>query len=97
MLFMFGRDVNIHWKHGINALADDQKTGLGRISIVLWGLLKSVIEEDGSPPILTDNTRGMGHNMHAGRAEGNKGEQLCRDFAKGDCRYGDACRFSHSR
>ena len=23
MLFSFGRDVNIHWKHGINALPDE--------------------------------------------------------------------------
>ena len=44
-------------------------------SIILWGLTK-VIEEEGSPPILDDNTRGNGYNMHKGptnfgRRDGN--------------------------
>ncbi|CAK9252421.1 unnamed protein product [Sphagnum jensenii] len=65
MLFSFGRDVNIRWKHGINALAEEQQDGKGRISIVLWGLAPHCIEEKDSPPILTDNTRGGGHSVHA--------------------------------
>ena len=32
MLFSFGRDVNINWKHGVNALHDKDITGKGRIS-----------------------------------------------------------------
>ena len=64
MLFSFGRDVNIQWKHGINALPEEEQDGRGRISIVLWGLVPDVIEEEGSPPLLADNTRGHGHSMH---------------------------------
>ena len=44
-VFSFGRDVNVNWKHGINALAEDEQDGKGRISIVLWGLAENVIEE----------------------------------------------------
>ena len=57
MLFAFGRDVNIHWKHGVNALSAEEQTGKGRISIILWGLAPHVVEEENSPPILSDNTR----------------------------------------
>ena len=64
MLFSFGRDVNINWKHGVNALPEDEHDGKGRISIILWGLAPNVIEEAGSPPMLTDNTRGNGYTMH---------------------------------
>lgn len=90
MLFSFGRDVNINWKHGVNALPEDEQSGQGRLSIVLWGMCKDVIEEKGSPPLLTDNTRGNGHSMHA-----NSG--ACRDFKAGKCQYGDRCKFSHGR
>jgi hypothetical protein len=54
MLFSFGRDVNINWKHGVNALPDNEKDGKGRISIVLWGLVEDVIEEDNSPPMVNN-------------------------------------------
>eukprot|EP01038_Epipyxis_sp_PR26KG_P010839 gene10839-14550_t len=65
MLFSFGRDVNINWKHGINALPDEQQDGHGRVSIILWGLCPNVVEEPNSPPMLCDNTHGNGHNIHA--------------------------------
>jgi hypothetical protein len=52
MLFSFGRDVNIQWKHGVNALREDEQDGRGRVSIVLWGLTTDVIEEDKSPPMV---------------------------------------------
>ena len=85
MLFSFGRDVNIRWKHGINALPivkeineisknpkisfeeTTDENGKGRISIILWGLCPNIKEETDSPPILTDNTRGNGYSMHAGK------------------------------
>ena len=57
MLFSFGRDVNIAWKHGINALPENEQTGKGRISIILWGNAKDVIEEKNSPPLLTNDVR----------------------------------------
>jgi len=64
MLFAFGKDVNINWKHGVNALPENEQDGKGRISIILWGLTKNVIDEKGSPPMLTDNTRGNGYSIH---------------------------------
>lgn len=64
MLFAFGRDVNIKWKHAINAVAESETNDEGRISIILWGLTTNVTEEDNSPPLLTDNTRGNGYSMH---------------------------------
>ena len=69
MMFSFGRDVNIRWKHGINALsaAQQREDGRGRVSIILWGKCPLVVEEGGSPPMLDDNTRGKGYNMHGRR------------------------------
>jgi hypothetical protein len=64
MLFSFGRDVNILWKHAIIALPEEQHDGKGRISIILWGKAPNVKEEPNSPPMLTDNTRGNGYAMH---------------------------------
>ncbi|KAA8499012.1 hypothetical protein FVE85_6597 [Porphyridium purpureum] len=54
-LFFFGRDVNINWKHGVNALSYDEQLaqlGKGRISIILWGLAANCVDEAGSPPML---------------------------------------------
>jgi hypothetical protein len=57
-VFTFGRDVNIHWKHGVNALPPSEQSGKGRISIILWGLAKNVVEEEGSPPLLGSDGQG---------------------------------------
>jgi hypothetical protein len=57
MLFSFGRDVNINWKHGVNALPKAEQTGKGRISIILWGLAQNCIEERDSPALLTNDVR----------------------------------------
>ena len=54
MLFHFGRDVNINWRHGVQPLPKNEFSGKGRISIVLWGWVKNVIEEDGNPDVLLD-------------------------------------------
>eukprot|EP01035_Chromulina_nebulosa_P024304 gene24304-31617_t len=71
MVFSFGRDVNIRWKHGINALPsnDSNNTGKpsddrGRISIILWGQCPDIPEEKDSPNMLGDNTGGYGHDVH---------------------------------
>jgi len=78
MVFSFGRDVNISWKHGVNYIDEDAQAQqerdykercdpdvtVGRISIILWGLCGVTVEEDGSPPMLSDNTRGNGHHVH---------------------------------
>ena len=111
MLFSFGRDCNINFKHGINALPEHEQDGKGRISIILWGLAPHCVEEDGSPPMLDDNTRGAGYSMHASsssygnqqggrdhRGQGNnahEGGDVCRDFKKGNCSRGEKCRFAH--
>lgn len=107
--------VNINWKHGVNALSmeervSDPQKNKGRISIILWGLCEETIEEADSPPMLTDNTRGNGHNIHAtrdrnhgrdrdrdGRNHGQSSSDVCRDFQRGHCRFGDSCKFSHSQ
>lgn len=50
----FGRDVNIRFTHGINALPEEESenNSTGRISLLLWGLASNVIEEAGSPAML---------------------------------------------
>jgi len=84
-LFSFGKDVNIHWKHGINAIAE-VKENRGRISIVLWGRCNLTVDELGSPVLLTEEMRGN---------SGYKGDQLCRDFLRGYCKAGAGCNLRH--
>jgi len=88
MLFYFGKDANIVWQHGINALPQHEQDGKGRISIILWGLCTTTFDEDGSPPLLDNGTR-----KGKGKGDGKAGK--CRDFRVGKCTYGDRCRFSH--
>ncbi|CAK9089685.1 Protein SYM1 [Durusdinium trenchii] len=101
MLFYFGRDVNIIWQHGINALPEQEQDGKGRISIILWSLCELCIEESDSPPMLTDESRGSYsmHNKGKGKGKGKRfcsnGDGLCRDFQRGFCSYGEKCRFLH--
>ena len=73
MAFSFGRDVNIRWKHGINALTPEEQNddGRGRISIVLWGKLREVTEEANSPPMV-DNAKQFG-GRGGGRGGGGRG------------------------
>lgn len=80
-VFSFGRDVNILWKHGVNALKPEEQDGKGRISIILWGLAQNVVEEAGSPPLLGSDGQGPHANHcqpqrkrhHRGRDnEGNR-------------------------
>jgi len=56
-VFTFGRDVNIRYKHGINALPEDHDDTRGRISIILWGKVEA-IEEAGSPAMLGTDGKG---------------------------------------
>eukprot|EP00434_Breviolum_minutum_P005061 symbB.v1.2.004466.t1/scaffold249.1/size274694/25 len=87
MLFFFGRDVNIRWQHGINALPESEQDGKGRISIILWGKAAKVIEESDSPAMLVDEDRQGKHRIRS--------RTPCRDFLRGNCRYGDKCKFAH--
>ncbi|RHY01269.1 hypothetical protein DYB36_004105 [Aphanomyces astaci] len=74
MLFAFGRDVNINWKHGVNALANEHFSGKGRISIILWGLAQDVVEEPDSPPLLTNDARnGFDNSNHRSDQRGDRG------------------------
>ena len=75
MAFSFGRDVNINWKHGVNALPVCEQDGKGRISIIVWGLVEDVIEEDGSPPMV-QNGRGKGaRGKGKGKGKGRGGQR----------------------
>mmetsp|Transcript_29292 Transcript_29292/g.63571 ORF Transcript_29292/g.63571 Transcript_29292/m.63571 type:complete len:418 (-) Transcript_29292:76-1329(-) len=78
-VFSFGRDANILWKHGVNALAPDQQDGKGRISIILWGLAQDAIEEEGSPPLLGSDGKGP----HAGGGGRGGGRNRGRDRRRG--------------
>jgi len=69
-VFTFGRDVNIKFKHGINALPEEEQDGKGRISIILWGLANDVKEEDGSPLLLGSDGKGPHAKRHDNRYGG---------------------------
>jgi len=74
MMISFGRDANINWKHGINALSKKEKEesgNKGRISIILWGKAKDAIDENGSPPLLGSDGQGP-HSRDRGRGGGDR-------------------------
>ncbi|KAL3906868.1 MAG: hypothetical protein SGILL_009101 [Bacillariaceae sp.] len=74
-VFTFGRDVNIHWKHGVNALPESEQSNKGRISIILWGLARNVVEQPNSPPLLGADGQGPHANRdrHNNRRRGGGG------------------------
>ena len=88
-VFTFGRDVNIHWKHGINALAPEEQDGKGRISIIVWGLAQNVAEEAGSPPLLGANGKGPHANNNNKNKNPNRRNRNGNKGKKGD-KSGDA-------
>jgi len=77
-VFSFGRDANIRWKHGINALVPSEQDGKGRISIILWGFAKDIVEEEGSPPLLGSNGQGP-HAAKGGRGRFDGGKRHSQD------------------
>ena len=95
MAFSFGRDVNIRFKHGVNAVPPEKQLGGGRISIVMWGQCEDTFEEEDSPAMLGE---AEGHGPRANDAARGRpaAAQECRDFARGKCSYGERCRFSHA-
>ncbi|CAD7946523.1 unnamed protein product [Amoebophrya sp. A120] len=75
MMFSFGRDANINWKHGINALAEEDQDGKGRISIIVWGNAESVEEEANAPGLLTNDARnGFDNRGQKGSGRGRTNE-----------------------
>lgn len=78
-VFSFGRDANIRWKHGINALEPNEQDGKGRISIILWGLAKEAIEEKGSPPLLGSDGKGPHAGARNRRNGGRNGRNTRKD------------------
>eukprot|EP00633_Aureoumbra_lagunensis_P007622 CAMPEP_0197316702 /NCGR_PEP_ID=MMETSP0891-20130614/43748_1 /TAXON_ID=44058 ORGANISM="Aureoumbra lagunensis, Strain CCMP1510" /NCGR_SAMPLE_ID=MMETSP0891 /ASSEMBLY_ACC=CAM_ASM_000534 /LENGTH=370 /DNA_ID=CAMNT_0042806305 /DNA_START=57 /DNA_END=1169 /DNA_ORIENTATION=+ len=101
MLYFFGRDVNIRFKHGINQIPPEKRDGKGRISIILWGMASGVIDEPNSPPMLTDESRpvydGRDRQMSSSHIHARPiGRDICRDFSRrGFCSRGNNCRFLH--
>ena len=85
MLFSFGKAVNIRYLHGINAIPPELQKNNPRISIIVWGLSSLTIDQPNEPKILEDNDR---------RNTG-KNSQVCRDFQKGQCKWGEKCKFLH--
>mmetsp|Transcript_117605 Transcript_117605/g.183739 ORF Transcript_117605/g.183739 Transcript_117605/m.183739 type:complete len:636 (+) Transcript_117605:32-1939(+) len=71
MLFYFGQDTNIRWQHGVNALPQDEQDGKGRISVILWGNCTLAVDEPGSPPMLSDESRGV-KGKGKGKGKGKK-------------------------
>lgn len=69
-LFSFGRDVNIRFKHGINAIPHKKRQhhNCGRISIILWGWSSLPINEAGDPPLVKNkeimNKKNHTHTTH---------------------------------
>ncbi|KAG7342962.1 hypothetical protein IV203_020907 [Nitzschia inconspicua] len=76
-VFTFGRDVNIRWKHGVNALPESEQSNKGRISIILWGLARNVVDEPNSPPLLGSDGQGphANHNNNNHRDRHNHGHR----------------------
>lgn len=95
MLFSFGRDVNIQWKHGINALPPDKREGYGRISVVVFGKLRHAIEESDSPTLLSNDGCKIEPALPAPK-HGCSRNHICRFYRQGLCPAGDACQSRHS-
>ena len=64
MVFSFGKDVNIRFMHGVNALKEEEKLNNndGRISIILWGKTKNVIDQENSPSMIPERKHNRHHN-----------------------------------
>ena len=73
MMFSFGRDTNIKWKHGVNALPEEEQDGKGRISIVLWGLVTNTVEEKLSPAMVNNRNDFQGRGGGSGGGRGGGG------------------------
>ena len=66
-LYSFGKAVNIRFMHAINAIAPEEQSNEGRISIILWGLSRMTIDEPNEPAILeTNDRRSKSNNFEKG-------------------------------
>eukprot|EP00929_Paragymnodinium_shiwhaense_P098525 TRINITY_DN59_c0_g2_i1.p1 TRINITY_DN59_c0_g2~~TRINITY_DN59_c0_g2_i1.p1 ORF type:complete len:443 (+),score=85.94 TRINITY_DN59_c0_g2_i1:44-1330(+) len=83
MAYSFGECINRNWKHGINALPEEEwdNTG-GRVSIIVWGWSEVASLADAE---LTET----------GRPGPEAFNRPCLQFQRGKCTYGDRCKFNH--
>ena len=81
------RRFHAGFKHGVNLLPEEDRTGKGRVSIILWGQA-DVIDEADSPPHFTDprsphfsqHGKGGGKGRGGGRGRGFGGRGGGRGF-----------------
>uniref|UniRef100_A0A7S1SEF9 C3H1-type domain-containing protein n=2 Tax=Alexandrium catenella TaxID=2925 RepID=A0A7S1SEF9_ALECA len=81
MAFTFGRAINIHWKHGINALPEELQDEGGRISIIVWGWASCAVDEENGeaePEVRPESF-----------------SRPCLQYQGGKCTYGERCKFVH--
>eukprot|EP00934_Nitzschia_sp_Nitz4_P004189 Nitzschia sp. Nitz4//scaffold32_size149145//60106//61564//NITZ4_002878-RA/size149145-augustus-gene-0.49-mRNA-1//-1//CDS//3329548066//4179//frame0 len=70
--FLFGRDVNIRFQHGINAMPEGDSGTDGCLLISVCGLATNVVEEEGSPVLVQSNNKKRNGNKQSGNTQAVK-------------------------
>lgn len=79
--YAFGNSINVHWKHGINALpVGRQESHIGRIAIIIWGWATTGVEDQEDA---------------GGIPAPEAFQRPCIQYQRGKCTYGERCKFMH--